>query len=64
MVAGIDVLMFRPDDELKKLAKLAVELDLDAVFRIDGDPTIILPALEARGEAGKRWLACQPPKTQ
>ena len=26
MVAGIDILMFRPDDELKRLARLAVEL--------------------------------------
>src|SRR3712207_8485551 len=28
MVAGMDVTMYRPDDELKKLAALAVELDL------------------------------------
>ena len=56
MVAGVDVLMFRPDDELKKLAKLAVELKLDDVFRTDGNPAIILPALESRGEAGARWL--------
>jgi pyruvate,water dikinase len=56
MVAGIDVLMFRPDDELKKLAKLAVELDLDAHFTIDGNPAVILPALEKAGDKGKRWL--------
>lgn len=56
MVAGIDVLMFRPDDELKKLAKLAVALDLDEVFTIDGNPDVILPALEQRGDAGKQWL--------
>ncbi len=29
MVQGIDVLLFRPDDELKALAKLAVALDVD-----------------------------------
>jgi pyruvate,water dikinase len=56
MVAGIDVLMFRPDDELKKLAKLAVELDLDAFFTLDADPQVILPALEKHGAAGQRWL--------
>jgi pyruvate, water dikinase len=57
MVAGIDVLMFRPDDELKKLAKLAVELQLDSLFTADGNPAVILPAVKARGEAGARWLA-------
>jgi pyruvate,water dikinase len=56
MVAGVDVLMFRPDDELKKLAKLAVELGIDDVFTDDGNPEVILPAVEAQGEAGKRWL--------
>jgi pyruvate,water dikinase len=56
MVAGIDVLMFRPDDELKKLAKLAVELDLDSFFTADADPKVILPALEKHGAAGQRWL--------
>ncbi len=56
MVAGVDVLMFRPDDELKKLAKLAVELGIDDVFTDDGNPEVILPAVEAKGEAGKRWL--------
>ena len=56
MVAGIDVLMFRPDDELKKLAKLAVELKLGDLFTSDGNPAVILPALKARGEAGAKWL--------
>ena len=56
MVAGIDVLMFRPDDELKKLAKLAVELGLDDIFTDDGNPDVILPAVKAKGDAGKQWL--------
>lgn len=56
MVAGIDVLMFRPDDQLKKLAKLAVELDLDQYFTIDGNPQVILPALKNAGAKGQRWL--------
>ena len=33
MVAGMDVTMYRPDDELKKLAALAVELDLGRPVR-------------------------------
>jgi len=56
MVAGIDVLMFRPDDELKKLAKLAVKLGIDDVFTDDGNPDVILPAVESKGDAGKQWL--------
>ena len=56
MVAGIDVLMFRPDDELKKLARLAVELELGDLFTADGNPAVILPAVKARGGNGAKWL--------
>ncbi len=56
MVAGIDVLMFRPDDELKRLAGLAVELGLGDLFTEDGNPDVILPAVAQQGSAGKRWL--------
>lgn len=56
MVAGVDVLMFRPDDELKALARLAVEGGIDGEFR-DGRPVDeLLAAIRARGEAGARWL--------
>jgi pyruvate,water dikinase len=61
MVAGIDVLMFRPDDEIKKLARLAVELGVDAPFASNGvdngDPAAMLAAVGSLGEAGKRWIA-------
>jgi pyruvate,water dikinase len=61
MVAGIDVLMFRPDDELKKLARLAVELGVDAPFASNGvdngDPAAMLAAVGKLGEAGTRWIA-------
>ncbi len=56
MVAGIDVLMFRPDDELKKLAKLAVELEVDGKFMDDADPDDILSAIGQLGEPGKKWI--------
>ena len=32
MVAGVDVDLFQPDEELKKLARLAVELGVDDAF--------------------------------
>jgi pyruvate,water dikinase len=55
MVAGIDILFFRPDDELRKLAALAIELDLADLIVADHDP---YAALTAIGEApqGGRWL--------
>jgi pyruvate,water dikinase len=56
MVAGIDVLMFRPDDELKRLAKLAVKLDLGDLFTPDGNPKKILAAVRKRGAAGAEWM--------
>jgi pyruvate,water dikinase len=57
MVAGMDVTMYRPDDELKKLAALAVELDLADLFVEGAEPNKVLAALGERGDAGARWLA-------
>jgi pyruvate,water dikinase len=57
MVAGMDVTMYRPDDELKKLAALAVELDLGDLFVEGAEPAKVLSSLGERGEAGARWLA-------
>ena len=58
MVAGIDVLMFRPDDELKRLARLAVELGIDGKFAEGSDPASYHRVARAScGEPGKRWLA-------
>jgi pyruvate, water dikinase len=56
MVAGVDVLMFRPDEELKRLARLAVELGVEAPFLSGGTPQAILAALAQLGESGGRWL--------
>jgi len=56
MVAGIDVIMYRPDDELRSLAKLAVDLGVDDLFTEDNTADDVLGGLEARGEAGARWL--------
>ncbi len=56
MVAGIDVIMYRPDDELKALARLAVDLGVDDLFVEGCVPVDVLTALEGRGEAGAQWL--------
>jgi pyruvate,water dikinase len=56
MVAGIEVIMYRPDDELKKLARLAVEAGVDDLFTEGCAPQQVLDALTERGEAGQRWL--------
>jgi len=57
MVAGIDVIMYRPDDELRGLARLAVETGVDDLFTEGCSPASVLAALADRGEGGKRWLA-------
>jgi pyruvate, water dikinase len=57
MVAGIDVIMYRPDDELRRLARLAVECGVDDLFAEDCSPAAVLAAMAERGEGGGRWLA-------
>jgi pyruvate,water dikinase len=57
MVAGIDVIMYRPDDELRRLARLAVECEVDDLFTEGCVPGDVLAALAGRGEPGQRWLA-------
>ena len=56
MVSGIDVTMFRPDDELKRLAKLAVELGIDDLFVEEGDAAEMMDAIRKQGKEGDKWL--------
>lgn len=56
MVSGIDILLFRPDDELRKLAKLAVELGVDNAFGNDAMPDEIIASLK-KSDTGKKWIA-------
>jgi pyruvate,water dikinase len=56
MVSGIDILLFRPDDEVRKLARLAVELDLADLVLANDDPHAALVAIGAH-TAGAAWLA-------
>jgi phosphohistidine swiveling domain-containing protein len=56
MVAGIDVLLFQPDAELRRLARLAIDLGVDAVFAEGRSPQEIDDDL-GESEAGREWLA-------
>ena len=55
MVAGIDVLVFRADVELRRLARLAIETGLESAFVQGRSPTEIDAEL-ARSDAGRQWL--------
>ena len=55
MVSGIDILLFRPDDEVRALARLAVEHGLADVVLAGDDPEKTLAAIAAH-EGGARWL--------
>ena len=56
MVAGIEGIMFRPDEELRRLAKLAVETKVGDALCGEGNPETILARL-AQSETGKSWVA-------
>jgi pyruvate, water dikinase len=56
MVAGIDVLLFRPDAELRRLAQLAIASGVDEVFREGRTPGEIETEL-AQNDPGRGWLA-------
>ena len=55
MVTGIDVVTLRPDDELQRLARLAVELGLAAQVKGAGGEEALRAALTG-SEQGERWL--------
>lgn len=55
MVQGVDVDLFRPDDELKKLAKLAVKLEVAHALK-SGTVDEALAAVGRRNH-GAEWLA-------
>ncbi|MDR5709766.1 MAG: PEP-utilizing enzyme [Armatimonadota bacterium] len=55
MVGAIDVSTFRPNDELKRLARRAVDLGVDVYFQPGAGVREVFEALE-RSEAGRMWL--------
>ncbi len=56
MVAGLDVLLFRPDAELRRLAHLAIDTGVDAAF-VEGRSPEEIDAELAKSDAGRAWLA-------
>jgi pyruvate,water dikinase len=56
LTAGVELLQFRPDDELKRLAARAVELGLGQHLRRDGEPEAILTRVRA-APGGSDWVA-------
>jgi pyruvate, water dikinase len=56
MVAGIEAEIFRPDEELRRLARRAVELGVEGKFQEGVSVESIIESLERVGPAGKQWL--------
>jgi pyruvate,water dikinase len=56
MVAGMEAEIFRPDEELKRLARKAVELGVDGKFQDGVKAEDVLASLEQMGAPGKQWL--------
>lgn len=55
MVQGVDMELFRPDDELKGLAALAVELGIQSAFENADDADATLGAIRASA-GGDHWM--------
>jgi pyruvate,water dikinase len=56
MVAGFEAEIFKPDEEVKRLSRRAVELGVDHKF-VDGTSAEdVIASLEQMGEPGKAWL--------
>jgi len=56
MVAGVEVDLFRPDEELKRLARMAVDTGITDAFKL-GDVEGTCEALRAKGETGQAWIS-------
>jgi pyruvate,water dikinase len=55
MVAGIDVLLFRPDAELRRLARMAIDTGVDGAFAAGRSPAEV-DAVLGESDAGRAWL--------
>jgi pyruvate, water dikinase len=54
-VAGIDVLLFKPDAELRRLARLAIDTGVDSAF-VEGRTPAEIDEELAKSEPGQAWL--------
>lgn len=64
MVQGVDMELFRPDDELKGLAVKAVELGIQSAFSNTDDAAATFSAIAAADPSGawmQQWEAAQDP---
>jgi pyruvate,water dikinase len=57
MVAGMEAEIFRPDDELRRLARCAVDLGVESKFKPQLSADDIVKSLRQAGEPGRAWLA-------
>ena len=57
MVAGMEAEIFRPDEEVKRLARRAVELGVDGKFLDGVTAEDVMASLDQMGQPGKDWLA-------
>lgn len=55
MVSGVDVILFKPDEEIKRLARLAVDLDVASAFKGSRKPEQTLAEL-GQSSNGRKWL--------
>jgi pyruvate, water dikinase len=55
MVAGVDVVLFRADTELRRLARRAIETGVDGAF-VEGRSPSEIDAELAQTDAGRAWL--------
>jgi pyruvate,water dikinase len=55
MVAGMEAEIFRPDDELRRLAKRAIELGVEGEFKDGVSPDRVIESLK-QSEPGQKWL--------
>ena len=56
MVSGMEAEIFRPDDELRRLAMRAIELSVDGALQDGASPATAIKALEQLGKPGQTWL--------
>jgi pyruvate,water dikinase len=55
MVSGIDVVMYKPDSELIRLAKLAIENGVDSILQNNKSSAVVMEEM-AKSNPGKHWL--------